>query len=141
MELLNALETLWLENPALVFISGFLIFIGAVAKWKLFVKCDQPGYAAIIPIYDILVTLRIVGRPDSHIFFLLVPLYNIYFAIKLMIEVVQSFGKFNGFDYAFGVIFNIFYMLNLGLAYNEEYAGPVYKKDLSELKARKAQLA
>lgn len=141
MELLNALETLWIENPAVIFITGFIVVIGAVAKWKLFDKCDQPGYAAIIPVYDIVITLRIVGRPDSHIFFLLVPGYNIYFLLKLMIEVVQSFGKYNMFDYAFGVIFNVFYLLNLGLAYNEEYMGPVYKKNLSELKARKTQLA
>lgn len=141
MELLNALGQLWTENPALVFIVGFLVFIGAVAKWKLFVKCDQPGIAAIVPIWDLIVILRIVGRPDSHIFFFLVPVFQIYFGIKLFIELLQSFGKFSAFDYAFGIIFNIFYLLNLGLAYNEEYAGPVYKKDLSELKARKAQLA
>jgi hypothetical protein len=119
----------------------FILFIGAVAKWKLFVKCDQPGYAAIIPGYDIIITLRIVGRPDWHILFFLIPVFNIYFAFKLIIELVQSFGHFSMVDYIMAIVFNVFYVLNMGLAYNEVYCGPVYRSGREAITARKAELA
>lgn len=119
----------------------FMLFIGAVAKWRLFVKCDQPGYAAIIPIYDIIITLRIVGRPDWHVVFFLIPVYNVYFGFKLIVELVQSFGHFSMIDYILSVVFNVFYVLNMGLAYNEVYCGPVYRSNRETLLARKAELA
>ena len=119
----------------------FMLFIGAVAKWRLFVKCDQPGYAAIIPIYDVIITLRIVGRPDWHVVYFLIPVYNIYFGFKLIIELVQSFGHFTMIDYIMAVVFNVFYILNMGLAFNEVYCGPVYRSTRESLQARKAELA
>jgi hypothetical protein len=36
--------------------------------------------------------------------------------------------------------FNVFYVLNLGLAYNEDYFGPVYGKSLKDVQARKPAL-
>ena len=33
--------------------------------WKVFVKAGQPGWAAIIPIYNAYILLKIVGRPAA----------------------------------------------------------------------------
>lgn len=140
--LLNILTDLENElGGGFILLAIFILFVGAVGKWKLFVKSNQPGIAAIIPIYDIVVTLRIVGRPASHIFLMLIPVYNIYFLFKLLIELVQSFGHFSMVDYILAVVFNVFYVLNMGLAYNEEYYGPVYGRSRQEVMSRKAQLA
>lgn len=143
MEILNTLFNDFYENfgPGGLLLLPFFLFIGAVAKWKLFVKADQPGIAAIIPIYDLLIALRMVGRPDWHIFLFLIPVFNIFLGFKLLIEIAQSFGKFSWIDYILVVLFNIFYVFNLGLAYNENYEGPVYGKDIAELKGRHTQLA
>ena len=45
-----------------------------------------------------------------------------------MVELAQSFGKHHWLDHVLVVVFNAFYVLNLGLAYTEEYQGPVYNK-------------
>lgn len=124
------------EYTGILFLVGLLLLIGAVAKWRMFVKCNQPGIASIVPVWDVVVVLRIVGRPAWHIILFLVPVYNIYFALRLLVEVAQSFGKNSLFDYIFVMVFNLFYLLNLGLAYNEEYHGPVYKLSPDELKQR-----
>lgn len=129
------------ENTGIVFLVALLLLIGAVAKWRLFVKCNQPGLAAIVPIWDIVATLRIVGRPAWHIVFLLIPVFNVYFGFRLLIEVAQSFGKRDVIDYVFVIVFNLFYLLNLGLAYNEEYQGPVYGVSPEELKQRASRYA
>jgi hypothetical protein len=44
------------------------------------------------------------------------------------VELAQSFGHYKIMDYAMVIIFNGFYVLNLGLSYNEKYKGPVYGK-------------
>jgi hypothetical protein len=41
-------------------------------------------------------------------------------------ELAQSFGKKSNLDFALAVFFNVFYVLNLSLSYQEEYEGPVY---------------
>jgi hypothetical protein len=126
-------------GPGGILLIIFMLLIGAVAKWKLFLKADQPGLAAFIPIYDVIAALRMVGRPDKHILLFLIPVYNIFFAFKLLVEVAQSFGKFQKVDYFLVVLFNIFYMFNLGLSYEEEYEGPVYGKPIADLKIRHSQ--
>ena len=129
-------------SPGYFLLGGFILMIWVVGNWKLYAKCDQPGIAAIIPIYNAVIAMRIVGRPDSHVFYFLIPIYGqTYFPIKLAIELVQSFGKYHFLDYIIAVVFNVFYVLNLGLAYNEEYYGTVYGQSVSELKQRKPQLA
>lgn len=34
-----------------------------VAMWKVFAKANQPGWAAIVPFYNVYVLLKVVGRP------------------------------------------------------------------------------
>jgi len=139
---ISSISTVWEENPGIFLVIIFLSFVAFVANWRLFVKCGYPGVSAFIPIYNIIVSLRIVGRPDSHIFLFLIPIYGqIVFPIILTIDLLKSFGKYHWLDYLFAIVFNIFYMLNLGLAYNEEYYGPSYGMKLDELKQRKPQFA
>ena len=107
-------------------VSIFFTLISLGANWRLFLKCDQPGWAAFIPGYNVVVSMRIIGRPSSHALLFLIPGFNIYFAFRTMIELAQSFGKRSNLDFFLVVFFNVFYMLNLGLAYQEEYEGPVY---------------
>ncbi len=118
----------------------FLTIIGAVGAAKLFAKANRPWLAAFVPIWNVIVVLRIVGRPASHIAYFLVPFYNIYFFFRLCVELAQSFGKYTVVDYVFVCIFNVFYILNLALAYNEEYHGPVYGKDLKNVQEGKPAL-
>ena len=34
-----------------------------VAWWKIFTKAGKPGWTALIPIYNVIVMLQVVGRP------------------------------------------------------------------------------
>jgi hypothetical protein len=138
MDILDQLNYLWENHTGYIFMGGFLLVIGAVAKWRMFVKCDQPGIAAIVPVWDLIVTLRIVGRPASHVWLFLIPVFNIYMVVKLMIELVQSFGKYSALEYALAIVIAPLYFLNLGLAYNEVYYGPVYGMNHEEMVNRAA---
>ncbi len=102
-------------------------FIGVVAQWSLYEKCDQPGVACIVPVWNVIVFLRIVGRPAWQLFLLLIPIYNIYFFFKVFIEICQCFGKRSWIDYFLVVVLNAPYIIYLGLSPENEYKGPLYK--------------
>lgn len=114
-------------------------FIAVVAQWRLYEKANQPGWACLVPVLNVIVFFRIVGRPWQHIFYLLIPVFNIFFLAKVYIELCNSFGKTSIVDYILVILFNGFYILNLGLSYEERYYGPVYGK--SEDVSASAQLA
>lgn len=113
-------------NGGYVLMFLFLSLVSLGANWRLFLKCNQPGWAVFVPGYNVVIAMRIIGRPDKHALLFLIPGYNVYFVLRTMIELAQSFGKRTNLDYALVMIFNVFYMLNLGLAYQEEYHGPSY---------------
>jgi uncharacterized membrane protein len=114
------------EYAGYTFLAGFLLVIGSLGAARLFAKANQPWVAAFIPVWNVAIVLKMVGRPVSHLAFFLVPFYNVYFFFRLCVELAQSFGKYSIIDYVLVSVFNVFYILNLALAYNEEYQGPVY---------------
>lgn len=116
-------------GPGTLIVICIIIFIGIIGQWALYSKCDLPGIACIVPIWNVAVFLRIMGRPWWHMFFLLIPLYNLYFIVKVYIELCQSFGKTKTIDYVLIVLLNGLYVLNLGLSYDTKYLGPVYGKE------------
>ncbi|MET0779736.1 MAG: DUF5684 domain-containing protein [Candidatus Saccharimonadales bacterium] len=79
---------------------GVIAVIALVSLWKIFVKAGQPGWAAIVPIYNYLVLLRIVGRPWWWILIMLVGVipvvgWIVTFAVGIIIlnDLAKSFGK------------------------------------------------
>jgi hypothetical protein len=58
-----------------IFWLAFMILMIA-ACWKIFTKAGQPGWAAIIPIYNWYVLCKIVGRPGWWVILLLIPFIN-----------------------------------------------------------------
>ena len=104
----------------------FIALISLAGNWRLFVKCNQPGWAVIVPGYNVVVAMRIIGRPDWHAALFLIPAFNVYFFFRTILELANCFGKHTTYDYIMASIFNIFYILNLGLSEEEDYQGPVF---------------
>lgn len=50
-----------------------IIVLMIASMWKVFTKAGKPGWAAIVPIYNIIVLLQIVGRPTWWIILFLIP--------------------------------------------------------------------
>ncbi len=63
----------------------------------IFRKADKPVWAAIIPFYNIIVTLQIIKKPLWWFFLLLIPIANILFIIGIAYELSRRFGKQTGF--------------------------------------------
>ncbi len=105
----------------------FIAIISVVANILLFVKADLPWWSVFIPFYNIMTGMKLIGRPTWHAFLFFTPA-AIYLFPKSILEIAQSFGKHKLSDYIFALVFNVFYILNLGLSPDEEYVGPAYKR-------------
>ncbi len=82
----------------ILIVLAFALFM-IVSYWKVFEKAGQPGWGVLIPIYNILLLLKIAGKPGWWILLYLIPLVNIVISILVSIEIAKNFGK----DAAFGI--------------------------------------
>jgi hypothetical protein len=99
------------EGPGIVFwlIYAVVIVITIAGMWKVFEKAGEPGWAAIIPIYNLIVLLKIAGRPVWWIILFIIPLVNFIVAILVGIDVAKRFGKGAGFGIGLALLPFIFY--------------------------------
>jgi len=85
------------------------------SMWKIFVKAGEPGWAAIIPIYNFIVLLKIAGKPAWWIILLLIPVVNFVILAIVCIALAKNFGKGAGFGLGLLFLSPIFYpMLAFG---------------------------
>ena len=114
-------EEVVIPTGAIIFLVAFAIFIIA-AMWKVFEKAGQPGWAAIIPIYNIYIMTKIGGKPGYWTLLCLIPFVNLIFMIWLYNMVSKSFGKDEGFTAGLIILGFIFWpILGFGSA---KYLGP-----------------
>lgn len=99
-----------------------LIILMLSGMWMTFKKAGEPGWAAIVPIYNVIVLLRIIGRPLWWILLLLIPLINIVFMFIIYIDLAKSFGKGTGFGVGLTLLQFIFFPI-LGFG-DARYLGP-----------------
>ncbi len=99
-----------------------LIVIMIIAYWKIFTKAGEEGWKCIIPIYNIIILLKIVGRPWWWLLLMLIPFVNFVVLIIVMNDLSKSFG--HGLGFTLGLIFLsfIFYLI-LGFG-GSKYVGP-----------------
>jgi Family of unknown function (DUF5684) len=75
-----------------------LVWLGVVilmiaSTWVVFTKAGKPGWASIVPIYNIIVMLEIAGKPLWWILLLFIPLVNFIVAILIFMAIAKNFGK------------------------------------------------
>ena len=103
-------------------LSLLIAILFIAAQWVTFTKAGRPGWAAIIPVYNTLQMIWMVGRPWWWLLLLLIPLLNIIIGIILLNDLSTSFG--HGIGFTLGLIFlaTIFFLI---LAFgSSQYRGP-----------------
>lgn len=91
-----------------LFYLAFIVFLIA-SFWKIFTKAGQPGWAAIIPIYNLIILLKICGRPWWWLIGMFIPLVNLVVVIVLTMDIAKVFGKGAGFAIGLFFLSFIFY--------------------------------
>jgi hypothetical protein len=76
--------------------------------WKVFTKAGQPGWACIVPFYNIYVMTQIAGKPAWWILLFFIPIANLIVAILLFVAIAEKFGKGAGFGVGMALLGFIF---------------------------------
>lgn len=88
-----------------------LVVLVIAGLWQTFTKAGQPGWACIIPIYNVYILTKIAGRPWWWLLLFLIPIVSLVIAIILAIDVAKSFGKSTGFGIGLALLGPIFYCI------------------------------
>jgi hypothetical protein len=106
----------------IILIYILLIILIIASWWKIFSKAGKPGWAAIIPIYNIIVMLDIVDKPLWWIILFFIPIVNYIISLIVFIELAKCFGKGAGFGVGLWLLGIIFFPI---LAFGDaQYEGP-----------------
>ena len=99
-------------------VAGLMI----VAGWTLFTKAGKPGWTLLVPVYNLLVLLQIIGKSWWWLLLLCIPFVNLIFYIWGTNLLAKSFGKKADFTIGLLLLPIVFYPI---LAFSKtEYMGP-----------------
>ena len=117
-------------DAILVVIYIAVIVLEIAALWKVFVKAGQPGWAAIIPIWNLYILLKVIGRPPWWLLLFLVGvivpfvgwILLLVLGVIIALDLAKSFAKSTGF--AVGLfLLNFIFVPILGFG-DSRYVGP-----------------
>ena len=71
--------------------------LSLVGSWMVYKKMGRQGWEGIVPIYNTYVLCQELYGNGWKFLLLLIPFYNIYFGIKMMIDLAKAFNLGAGF--------------------------------------------
>lgn len=92
----------------LIIMLGVIVLL-VISMWKVFTKAGKPGWASIIPIYNLFVLVEIAGKPWWWFLLMFIPLVNIVIAFMMAMAISTNFGKGTGFAVGLFFLGAIFY--------------------------------
>ena len=108
-------------------VYAVILVIMVVSLWRLFVKANKPGWAAIVTIYNTIVQLDVAGRPWLWVLVMaFVPIFGFWLAIVSVLDFMKSYGKSAGFA-VFAIFFPIIAYPMMALSKSTTYVGPAAK--------------
>ena len=111
-----------------IIIFGIMVtVIEIVGAWHMFEKAGEPGWAAIIPIYNYLIGIKIAGKPWWYILLMLIPVVNLVIYTIILNGLAKNFGKGTGFTVGL-FFFRFIFIPILGFG-NATYIGDKSKFD------------
>jgi hypothetical protein len=119
-----------------VFFSIFYIAILAlmvVSMWKIYAKAGKPGWATLVPFYNILVLLEIVNKPWWWMLLMFIPYVGLIWGIWSINLLVKRFGKDEGFTV--GCIFLPFVFFPILAFGNHQFQGEKIDKNIDIIDA------
>ena len=115
-------------------VAGLLSLIFLIAGWRIFSKAGRPGWAVLIPLYNLYVYTQIINRPRWWMLLyvtILIPFVGPLMALLLglldSVRLAKAFGKSDGFGIGLALFGFIFLpMLAFGSA---KYDGTALNKE------------
>ncbi|MGA2584757.1 MAG: DUF5684 domain-containing protein [Tepidisphaeraceae bacterium] len=96
--------------PGVIFglVELTLVVLSIAGLWAVFAKAGYPGWASLIPFYNIYVMLKVAGRPGWWLILCFIPFVNLII-IVIPFDIAKRFGKGTGFGIGLLLLGFIFY--------------------------------
>ena len=106
----NATADLGRVNMEVVVVIYLVVLVAVIAgTWKAFEKAGAPGWAAIIPIYNVYIMMKMAGKPGWWVLLCLIPIVNIVVLIIASLQIARNFAKSEGFGVGLALLSPIFW--------------------------------
>jgi len=102
---------------------GGIVAFSLATVWRIFEKAGEPGWAVLIPIYNVALMIRLAGKPWWWLLLLPIPLVNYAVVILVSISIARNFGRGRWFGLGLGFLSLVFYPI---LAFGDAEYGEVY---------------
>jgi uncharacterized protein DUF5684 len=106
-------------TTSLLVLAAVLLTIAAM--WKVFERAGEPGWAVLVPFYNLYVLTKVAQLSGWWILAMFIPFLNIVAAFVIAIGVARRFGKSSGFGIGIALLPFIFYPM---LAWGDGEASP-----------------
>ncbi len=116
-------------------VIGLVVAVLIIAGlWQVFTKAGKPGWAAIIPVYNVYVLAKVAGRPGWWVVLYLIPLVNVIVHAIVSMDVARNFGKSKAFGLVGLWLFSVigFLILGFGDAQYQGERGPVQTQRVAQ---------
>lgn len=104
---------------AILYVVGCL-----VGLWFVFGKAGEKPWKALVPIYNIVVWIRICGKSWKWYIYFLIPAINIFTFLLLVVETAKTYRRYGFWEQTFAVILPWIYLPILGLSPKMQYTNP-----------------
>jgi serine/threonine protein kinase len=107
---------LWKEM-AKALVAMALLAVAAAGMWRVFTKAGLPGWGALVPYYNLVLVMRLAGKPGWWAIWFFVPFLNIMIYTIVTLEIAKNFGKGVAYTFCLLLLPPLFYaILGLGRA-------------------------
>lgn len=117
---LDSYSDLSIESKMLCIV---MLAIVMISYWIMFTKCDEKGWKALIPIYNVYISIKLFwGGSPWKILLFFIPIVNSVANIILLYKIGKSFGST-----ALGILnifFSFFVLLWIAISKKAIYKGP-----------------
>ena len=103
-----------------------LYFVGTiVGLWFVFKKAGVAPWKALVPVYNIVVWIKVCGKSWRWYLYFLIPAINVFCFLLLVVETAKDFRRYNFWEQTAAVIFPWIYLPVLGLHHKMQYHDPL----------------
>ena len=104
----------------MILVAGIVVIgiVTLIGMWKVFTKAGEPGWAVLVPVYNIIELLRVAGLPWYWVFTPLILIIPFLGAIAYLVWVVwvhhrisTRFGQGVGFTIGLTLLSPIFWLI------------------------------
>jgi antitoxin component YwqK of YwqJK toxin-antitoxin module len=85
-------------------VSSFTLFsllIWMIFSWKIFIKAGQLGWSSVVPVTNLIIYLKIIGRPEWWLILFFIPFVNVGMIYLLNMDLAKKFKK--GVEFGLGL--------------------------------------